>query len=117
MDSAWATPQTSKNSKQYVSSNYYFTPFEEETTPEKLAGCYKKSSVSPWSSSKLMTYDQSTMGNTVTYANTNTVAATRQPHLLTYNCGEKRFRQNDASSSSSAHDQTNSILNATMALA
>jgi hypothetical protein len=116
MDSAWATPQTLKNSKQYVKSNYCFTPFEEETVPEKLAGCYK-SSVSPWSSSKLMAYDQSTMGNTVTYANTNTVAATRQPHHLTYNCGEKRFRQNEASSSSSAHEHTSSILNATMALA
>jgi len=67
----------------------------------------------------MMPYDQSTMGNTVSYANTNTMAAThnsRQPHLLTYNCGEKRLRQNEASSSSSAHDHTNSMLNATMAL-
>ena len=92
MDSAWTTPQNLKNSsKQYVSSNYYFTPFEEDTSPEKPTGCYK-SSASPWNCSKFMAYEQSTMGNTVTYANTNTVASTRQPHLLTYNCGEKRFR-------------------------
>lgn len=69
MDSAWATPQTMKNSKLNI--NYCFTPFVEENVPDKLTGCHNDSN---WSSKVTMPCDQSTMGNTTTYASTMATA-------------------------------------------